>query len=129
MSEKLIILKKYLYITLGCSCIALGYIGIIIPGIPTTPFLLLSLWFFSRSSESYKTWLLNHKLFGKIIKNWYLYRSIDNKSKLIAILFIIFTFGTSIYYAFPIIVDFIFIIFALILCLFIITRPKPKNVK
>tara|TARA_B100000945_G_C20425966_1_gene620503 strand:+ start:5219 stop:5596 length:378 start_codon:yes stop_codon:yes gene_type:complete len=125
MGKTIFMIKKYFYITLGCSCIALGYIGIIIPGIPTTPFLLLSLWFFSRSSKSYKMWLLNHKLFGAIIKNWYLHRSIDNKSKVIAILLIILTFTTSIYFAFPITVDIIFIIFATILCLFIITRPKP----
>ena len=125
MNNKLFIVKKYFYIALGCSCVALGYIGIIIPGIPTTPFLLLSLWFFSRSSKSYKMWLLNHKLFGKIIKNWYLHRSIDNKSKVIAILLIILTFSTTIYFAFPITVDIIFIIFAIILSLFIITRPKP----
>jgi len=41
-------------------CVVLGLIGVVVPGLPKTPFLLLAAWVFSRSSEKFQVWLLNH---------------------------------------------------------------------
>ena len=55
---------------LGCVCVALGVIGIFLPLLPTTPFILLAAWLFSRSSERFHLWLRAHKQLGPIISIW-----------------------------------------------------------
>ena len=120
-------LKKYLYIFFGLLCILLGYIGLIMPGIPTTPFLLLAFWFFSKSSKKLESWLLNHKIFGQLILDWQKYKGIRNQSKIYAIILIIISFSFTIYYAFPYSIDILFIIGAITLCIFIISRPNPDK--
>jgi len=119
---------KYIYIFLGLFFVAIGYIGIIIPGIPTTPFLLLSIWFFSRSSKRFESWLLNHKIFGQFISDWNRYRGIRKKSKIYAIVLILFSFSLSIFFAFSLLIDVLLLVVGIILCLFIATRPVPPDI-
>ena len=120
-------IKRYLYIGLGFVCVLFGYIGIVIPGIPTTPFLLLSIWFFSRSSKKIENWLINHRLFGQFISDWKNHRGIKIKSKIYAVALILFTFSLSIYFAFPFSIDIILFIFSIMLSIYIITRPVPPK--
>jgi len=77
---------KILYVILGSISIALGIIGIFLPLLPTTPFLLLSAFLFARSSPRLYEWLMNHKVFGKYIRNYREDKSIPLNVKLVAIL-------------------------------------------
>mgnify|MGYP003867248931 CR=1 FL=1 len=61
---------KVLMTFLGCVCVVLGVIGIFLPLLPTTPFILLAAWLFSRSSERFHNWLRTHKQLGPIITIW-----------------------------------------------------------
>ena len=76
-------LKKYIYISLGLIFVGLAFLGVFLPGIPTTPLILLSAWFFSKSSQRLEKWLKNHKTFGPLILNWEKYRGINRKSKIV----------------------------------------------
>ncbi len=67
---------KHLYLILGFVTLGLGIIGIIIPGLPTTPFLLLSAILFLKSSKSAYNWLMSNKLLGQYIQNYQI-RGID----------------------------------------------------
>ncbi|MBN2155398.1 MAG: YbaN family protein [Candidatus Lokiarchaeota archaeon] len=58
-------MKKFVFILLGFIFVALGVIGIPIPILPTTPFMLLAGYFFLRSSEKLNNWLRNHKYFKR----------------------------------------------------------------
>ena len=120
-------IKKYIFLLLGFVFVGIAYIGIIVPGIPTTVFLLIAVWFFSRSSKKFENWLMNHKIFGELITNWNLYNSIDFKSKIMAISLIVITFSFTVFYAFSFKIDFLFIMFAVLLSIFIITRPSPPQ--
>jgi hypothetical protein len=71
-------------ISLGTIFLALGAIGVVVPGLPTTPFLLLAAAFYVRSSERLYSWLLNHKVFGKIVRDFRETRSISIRTKLIS---------------------------------------------
>jgi len=75
---------RYIMISLGTIFLALGAIGVVVPGLPTTPFLLLAAAFYVRSSERLYSWLLNHKLFGKIVRDFRETRSISIRTKLIS---------------------------------------------
>ena len=62
--------KHYLLICLGWLSVTLGVIGVFLPIMPTTPFILLAGWCFARSSERFHHWLLSNKHFGPILKEW-----------------------------------------------------------
>ena len=62
--------KRITLIILGWISIALGLIGVLLPVMPTTPFILLAAWCFARSSERFHQWLLDNRFFGQIIKDW-----------------------------------------------------------
>jgi hypothetical protein len=120
--------KRYLYLSLGFICVGLGFIGIFIPGLPTTIFVLIAAWAFSRSSERFERWLLEHPVFGSLIQNWRQYRGISVKSKITAVCLIVPTFGATILLtSFPILADIAFISFGLALCTFLLTRPVPPT--
>ena len=76
---------RIVLIGLGTIFLALGVVGVVVPGLPTTPFLLLSAACYVRSSERLYTRLLNHKVFGKIIRDFRETRSISLRSKVISI--------------------------------------------
>ena len=63
-------MKRYLYITLGLLAVGLGALGVVVPGLPTTPFLLLASWLFYRSSPRLQQWLLQSWL-GKYIHSYH----------------------------------------------------------
>lgn len=59
-------MKGRSYIILGCLCVVLAVIGIVVPGLPTTPLLLAASWLFYRSSPRLQQWLLSSRLGGRI---------------------------------------------------------------
>jgi uncharacterized protein len=61
---------KLVLLFLGLLFLVIGIIGVFIPGLPTTPFLLLSSGLFFYSSDRLYHWISNHKLFGKYIKSY-----------------------------------------------------------
>jgi hypothetical protein len=62
--------KKYLLISLGWLSVFLGTVGAFLPILPTVPFMLLAGWCFARSSQRFHQWLLDHKQFGPILRDW-----------------------------------------------------------
>ena len=63
-------IKKIAYLIAGWMSLLLAFIGVFLPLLPTTPFVLLAAFCFSRSSEKLHSWLLQHKLFGPLISDW-----------------------------------------------------------
>jgi len=69
----------------GWANVGLGVVGIFIPGLPTTVFLLIALWAFSRSSLRFHAWLWNHPRLGPPIRAWHTHQVIPAKAKLLAV--------------------------------------------
>ncbi|MBE0638543.1 MAG: YbaN family protein [Bacteroidales bacterium] len=74
--------KKALLVTGGVVSLALGLIGIPVPMLPTTPFLLLSAYLFARSSQRLYKWLIYHRYFGKYIRDYREKRGVPMKVKI-----------------------------------------------
>lgn len=72
---------RALYMTGGTVSLALGIIGIFLPGLPTTPFVLLSAALYAKSSEKLYNWLLNNKFLGPRIKNYQRQKGVPLKGK------------------------------------------------
>jgi len=87
---------KHILILLGSIFLGLGFIGIIVPGLPTTPFLLLAAGCYVRSSNRLYSWLLDHKLLGKYIHNFRETRSISLRSSVISLIVMWIMIGLSI---------------------------------
>ena len=84
------------FAALGTLFLVVGIIGIFVPILPTTPFLLLATACFARSSRRFYNWLMNHPAFGPLIVEWRTYRSIPWRIKMVALVTMILTFGSSI---------------------------------
>ena len=76
---------RYVYIALGITFTILGVIGIMLPLLPTTPFLLLASALFIKSSEKLYSWLLNQHMLGPYLKNFMEKRAIPLRAKITSI--------------------------------------------
>jgi uncharacterized membrane protein YbaN (DUF454 family) len=81
-------MKRYLLIFLGLTATCLGVLGIFLPILPTTPFLLLASFLFYHSSDYLRNWLINNRVLGRYIKNYIVYKAIPLRSKIMAISFL-----------------------------------------
>lgn len=77
---------KALWIALGFISLALGLLGAFLPLLPTTPFLLVSVWAFTKSSPRLHRWLLEHPRFGPAIQQWQQHGAISRRGKFLAML-------------------------------------------
>ncbi len=78
--------KKIILMAVGWFFVIVGAIGIVVPVLPTTPFLLISLWAFSQSSDRFHAWLFNHRIFGPPLQAWEQHGIIPMRAKTIALL-------------------------------------------
>ena len=89
-------MKRIILISLGCLCVGLGFLGVFVPGIPTTIFLIIALWAFTKSSEKLRHWLLNHKRFGPILNNWQEHKVVPRRAKILMV--ILMTLAVILFY-------------------------------
>jgi uncharacterized protein len=68
----------------GAFALLLGAIGIFLPLLPTVPFVLLAAWCFSRGSERWERWMLAHRVFGPIVRDWRATRAVPLRAKQLA---------------------------------------------
>jgi len=73
------------YFTIGIVMVALGVIGIFVPLMPTTTFLIVAAWCFARSSRRAEAWIVNHPRFGPPIRAWRDSRAIARRYKIMSI--------------------------------------------
>ena len=84
-----------LLIVLGTLCVALGVLGMFLPLLPTTPFLLLAAICYARSSERFYHWLMTNRWCGEYIRNYREGRGIPLKQKVLTILLLWLTIGST----------------------------------
>jgi uncharacterized membrane protein YbaN (DUF454 family) len=79
----------------GILSLALGCVGIFLPLLPTTPFVILAAACFAQSSPRLHGWLTNHRLFGPLIRDWRDHRAIPRRGKIAAVVAMAAAFGFS----------------------------------
>jgi uncharacterized membrane protein YbaN (DUF454 family) len=88
--------KRRLLITAGTLCAGLGIIGIFVPILPTTPFLLLAAACYMRSSERFYRWLTNNRIFGAYVSNYIEGRGMPVRIKIFTIFLLWLAIGLTI---------------------------------
>lgn len=89
---------RYLLIALGWLCILVGLIGVVVPGLPTTVFLLIAAWAFSKSSDRFQRWLLDHPRLGPPVIAWRERGAIPLKAKVLAIVMMAASLSIIVFY-------------------------------
>lgn len=120
---------KWFYFSLGWVFFILGLIGAFLPVVPTTPFMLLALWGFSKSSERFHSWLYRHRFFGPTLQQWDENRVIPLPAKIMSITMMLVSFTYLLIFR-KLSIEFLIPIglFMLYGGWFILTKPsKPKS--
>lgn len=77
-------MKKTVYTVCGLSSVGLGMLGSVVPGLPSTCFFILAVYFFSKSSKRLEYWVLEKSKFGPSVKAWQQYRALTYSTKIVA---------------------------------------------
>ncbi len=84
---------RWIFVTLGCACVALGVVGMALPVMPTTVFLIIAAWAFSRGSPRLCRWLFDHPTLGRTVRGWHETRAISVRAKIAAVAGMAVSFG------------------------------------
>ena len=115
------------WLVIGLLALALGVIGIAVPLLPTTPFILLAAFAFAQSSEKLHQWLLDHNVFGPLIDNWQLHGAISRRAKVLSVVSMAALLLISLALAAPPAVNIEQLVVLGGAALFILTRPEPPE--
>lgn len=78
-------MRQIFYLALAWLCVGAGVLGIFLPLMPTTPFLLVAMWGFMRSSPRLEHWLRTHRMLGPYVSDWHDHGIVPIKAKVLAI--------------------------------------------
>ena len=117
---------RWMLISAGLICVGLGALGIILPGLPTTPFLLLAAYCFARSSEHFHSWLLNHRWFGSYVSNFEEGRGMTRPAKATTLLVMWLSFGVTIVFFVPVVWGQVgMVLMAMAVSIYLLRLPTP----
>jgi uncharacterized membrane protein YbaN (DUF454 family) len=102
---------KVLLIIIGTFFVGLAFLGVVLPLLPTTPFLLAAAACYAKSSDRFYNWLLNNRWFGEYIRNYRAGKGIPLKTKVLAITLLILTIGYSAIFVVPVVFVKILLVF------------------
>lgn len=88
-------MHRHLFTLLGWLAVGLGLIGVVLPVLPTVPFIILAAFLFARGSPAAREWLLEHRHFGPHITAWEERGSISRRAKMLAVTSMIAVFAVS----------------------------------
>ena len=120
---------RRLYSCFGYGCIALALLGLMLPLLPTTPFLLLALWCFARSAPERVEWLYDHPKFGALLSNWRDEGAIPLSAKVAAVGSLGLSYAVIVWTTDSDLVRLIAAFAMAGVALYVITRPGPSQTK
>ena len=119
-------MRRLLALVLAYFFLALAFIGVFLPGLPTVPFLLLAAWFAARGSEHLHQWLYDHPQLGQLLIDWEQSRSIARRYKVMATIMLLGSWIFLLYRTENIWVLIGVALLFIAVATFLITRPEPK---
>ena len=112
------------------TCVGLASLGMFLPVLPTTPFLLLASWLFLKANSGWRDWLLNHRTFGPYIQNYLIHKAIPLRAKIASITTLWATILLSAYIVNPIWLKILLIFIAICVTIHILLfKTLQKQIK
>jgi uncharacterized membrane protein YbaN (DUF454 family) len=118
---------RLIYLSVGWICTGLGIIGAFLPVMPTTPFLLVAVWAFSRSSPRLRHWLYHHPQYGETIRDWFEHGAVSNRIKIFAIITMSMSVPIVFLFTQNLLLVAIHATAILLVAIFLISRPSTRN--
>lgn len=118
---------RVFWLLAGLTSVAIGAVGLVLPLLPATPFLLIAAFAFARSSARLDRWLREHRSFGPLIDNWHRDGSIDRKTKRIAVIVLLMTPAITWLFDAPLWIIVCQVVVLSAVAAFILTRPLPSE--
>lgn len=115
------------WLVIGLLALALGAIGIALPLLPTTPFILLAAFAFAQSSKKLHQWLLDHNVFGPLIENWQQHGAISRRAKVISVVTMAALPVISLVVGAPAVVVIVQVVVLGGAAVFVLSRPEPPE--
>jgi uncharacterized membrane protein YbaN (DUF454 family) len=121
-------IKKNLYIFIGTFFLIVGGVGIVVPILPTTPFLILTSLCYMKGSKRLYNWIIHNRIFGNFIKNYYEGNGVSLQAKLVSISFLWLTISISIFFIVEIVwIEIILVVIAIAVTSHIVLLKRRKN--
>jgi len=121
-------LRHALLVAAGWLSLAIGLLGIVLPLLPTTPFLLISAWCFARSSRRFYHWLTGNPRFGPVILKWEEEGTMERRVKRRAVVLVVVSFAvTLLLVPLAALIRVLLVLMALLLCAFIWRIPESPR--
>ena len=118
---------RLLLLLSGWIAVVLATLGVVLPLLPTTPFLLLAAWCFSRSSPRFHHWLLYRSWFGGYIRHWQEHKGLPRKAKRRAVIVILMTFAVSLWLVKLIYIRLLLLVILACLLIFMLRLPEAEE--
>ena len=118
---------RLVWFVVGCLAVALAALGVVLPLLPTTPFLLVAAFAFARCSRRLHTWLIEHRVFGPLSADWRRYGAIRRPTKVIGIASMAGVFVLSLLLDAPTLVLAVQAPVLLTSAVFVASRPEPPR--
>ena len=118
------LVTRFIALLLALFFLALAIVGIVLPGLPTVPFLLLAAWFSAKGSQRLHRWLYAHPVLGRLLIDWETHKAISRKSKVLAVLMLALSWGLMYPHLNALGMAGITVLFIGI-AVFLVSRPEP----
>lgn len=119
--------RRWPFLILAYVSIVLAGAGVILPGLPTTPFVLLAAWGASRGSDRLHAWLYNHRHFGPPLRDWAEQRAISGRAKVTALVLLVLSWSILAAGSDTVATPLLSAVFFSSVALFLVTRPTPRR--
>ncbi|WP_208430442.1 YbaN family protein [Methyloceanibacter sp. wino2] len=118
---------RAVWFAVGVTALCLGGVGIALPLLPTTPFVLLAAFAFARSSDRWHAWLRRHGIFGPIIRDWRRHGAIDRRAKIIGVASMVAVLGISLVLGVRPVILAVQAVVLTAAAAFVLSRPAPPK--
>ena len=119
-------LKRWTTLILAYCFLALAIVGVVLPGLPTVPLLLLSAWFAAKGSERLHTWLYTHPRFGRYLIDWEQQGAVSRSSKVVAVILLAVSWGIMYFRIENLVVMVGLAVLFMAIIAFLLSRPEPR---
>ena len=118
---------RIIWLCVGFLCLGLGGLGIFVPLLPTTIFILIAAFAFARSSEKLHAWIMSHRLFGPVIQDWQKHGAVSRRGKILSTVSMILIVVISVLLDAPLWLISLQMLILGCVAIFLLTRPLPPN--